>query len=89
MGQKGNSVQKTCTVPGTAWVALIVALTGALSGWLTEWIDAPWAPLAVLGISTVVKLIQMGYEIYGPKPVAPTARSLTVKPSFLTRVLFD
>lgn len=77
-------------VPGAAWVSLVVLLTGALSGWLTDWIAEPWVPLAVVGLSTVAKLVQIGWEIYGPKASERAYRVQTAtEPKLLTRVLFD
>mgnify|MGYP001612345653 CR=1 FL=1 len=54
-------------IPGVVWTALIVLLTGALSGWLTDWFSGEaWAPLAVL----ILGLIAKAAEIYlTPTPV--------------------
>ncbi len=53
-------------IPNAASVALIVLLTGALSGWLTTWFSDPWVPLAVLALGLIAKTA----EIYLTQPVA-------------------
>ncbi len=54
------------TLPGGAWVALITLLTGALSGWLAEWIHDPSVPLIILALGLIAKAA----EIYLAPPVA-------------------
>lgn len=69
-------------LPGAAWAALITLLTGALSGWLTEWISEPWIPMAVIGLSTIAKLVQLYVEMQ-----QPTIRAYNEKrPSMLSRL---
>ena len=54
-------------IPGVVWTSLIVLLTGALSGWLTDWFSTePWVPLAVIALGLVAKAA----EVYLSKPVA-------------------
>lgn len=55
-------------VPGIAWTALIVALTGVLGGWLTDYITQPWVPLALILLSGLAKAA----EIYLAKPEVPS-----------------
>lgn len=70
-------------LPGAAWAALITLLTGALSGWMNEWIEAPWVPMAIIGLSTAAKLVQLYVEIQ-----QPTIRTYGEKrPSVLSRLL--
>ena len=54
-------------VPGVAWTALIVALTGVLGGWLTDYITQPWVPLVMILLSGIAKAA----EIYLAKPDMP------------------
>ncbi len=70
-------------LPGAAWAALITLLTGALSGWMNEWIEAPWVPMAIIGLSTAAKLVQLYVEMQ-----QPTIRTYGEKrPSVLSRLL--
>lgn len=69
-------------LPGAAWAALITLLTGALSGWMNEWIEAPWVPMAIIGLSTAAKLVQLYVEMQ-----QPTIRTYGEKrPSVLSRL---
>ena len=60
-------------IPGAAWVALIVAVTGLLSGWLSQWVQHPLVPLAVLVLGMIAKAVEMlwpkptGLEALAPK----------------------
>ncbi len=53
-------------IPNAASVALIVGLTGLLSGWLTTWLSDPWVPLAILALGLIAKAA----EIYLTPPIA-------------------
>ena len=69
-------------LPGAAWAALITLLTGALSGWLESWVQEPWVPLLVVGLSTIAKLVQLYVEMQ-----QPTIRTYGEKrPSVLSRL---
>lgn len=77
-------------LPGAAWTALILALVGALGGWLTEYVQEPWVPLAILGLSILAKAA----EIYLAPKSAPSgvrglnANATPVKPPSKVKILF-
>lgn len=46
-------------VPGVAWTALIIALVGVLNSWLTDYVAAPWVPLAVMALGIAAKAAEI------------------------------
>jgi hypothetical protein len=75
---------KTVTIPGVAWAALIVGLTGLLGGWLQQWVQEPWVPLAIILLDAIAKAV----EIYlGPTPVTRTTMAGERQPSAWLRWL--
>ena len=70
-------------IPGVAWTALIVTLTGVLGGWLTDYVQAPWVPIVIILLGAVAKIA----ETYLAAPTPPPAlRQLTAttQPARLT-----
>lgn len=49
-------------VPGSAWVALVILLTGALGGWLTEYIQQPYVPIIVMALSLIAKAVEIYFN---------------------------
>lgn len=55
-------------IPGTAWIALITAL----SAWVQETWHEPWVTGVVIGLGAAVKLI----EVYWPESTQESTRFL-------------
>lgn len=78
-------------LPGASWTALIILLTGALGGWLTEYVNQPWAPLAVMALSLIAKAAEI-YLSSTPTRVASEVFESAAEPrmerSVVSRLLF-
>jgi hypothetical protein len=71
-------------IPGIAWTALVLALTGALGGWFTQYVETPWVPVVVL----MLNLLGKAAEIYFATPVSnPVLLSSGKQPGTLRRLL--
>lgn len=49
-------------LPGSAWVALVLLITGALGGWLTEYVQHPFVPIIVMALSLIAKAVEIYFS---------------------------
>lgn len=70
-------------LPGAAWTALILALVGVFGGWLTEYVDKPWVPLAILGLSILAKAAEI---IFASKDATPELQEVRGVPTITKAV---
>lgn len=77
-------------IPGAAWTALILALTGALGGWLTEYVQHPFVPIVVMALSLIAKAVEIYFSNKETRVINESAfESRTTKEhSTLFRLLF-
>jgi hypothetical protein len=73
-------------VPGVAYTALALALTGALGGWLTQYVESAWVPIAVLGLNLIAKAVEIYFK-QGTEPELLAANSTPQRSVLATLLL--
>lgn len=63
-------------LPGTVWAALIIALTTALTSWLTGNLTDAWVPLVVLALSMIAKAAEIYLTDKQAAKVEPAGRNV-------------